>query len=65
MNLYVKAMAKKSEGENSEKVLPVEYLGTTMVAHGQDFQHDSEFGSCLISMLYIQVLIMTAAYGSF
>jgi hypothetical protein len=62
MNLYVKAMGKKSEGETSDKVLPIEYLGTTMVAHGQDFQHDSEFGSCMISMSYTRALLMTGAH---
>lgn len=47
MTLYVKAISRK-EAEGREKMLPVEFLGQTLVAHGQDFQADSEFGNCLI-----------------
>ncbi|KAE9983664.1 hypothetical protein BLS_009657 [Venturia inaequalis] len=49
MTLYVKSISRK-EAEGREKMLPVEFLGQTMVAHGQDFQADSEFGNCLIGM---------------
>lgn len=52
MSLYVKAISKKSEGEGAEKQLPVGYLGSTMVQHGQDFSADSEFGHCLLSMYF-------------
>lgn len=47
MTLYIKSISRK-EAEGREKMLPVEFLGQTMVAHGQDFQADSEFGNCLI-----------------
>src|ERR1700761_86171 len=46
MSLYVKHVGKKSEGEERDKV-PIGYLGSTMVSHGQDFSPDSEFGNCL------------------
>jgi len=49
MSMYVKAVGKKSEGEDRDKLLPVGYLGATMVSHGHDFSPDSEFGNCLIS----------------
>jgi hypothetical protein len=50
MTLYVQALAKRKEADDHDKLLPVGYLGATMIGHGQDFQMDSEFGSCLISM---------------
>ena len=51
MNLYVKAISKRNEGEDREKSLPVGYLGRVMVNHGEDFENDSEFGQSLISAL--------------
>lgn len=56
MSLYVKAVGKKSEGDG-DKMLPVGYLGSTMVGHGQDFAHDSEFGNCLLSMNPMRTLL--------
>jgi hypothetical protein len=50
MTAYVKSISKRSEGEERDKMLPVGYMGQTMVSHGQDFNHDSEFGNCLIAM---------------
>ncbi|KAF2422073.1 BAR-domain-containing protein [Tothia fuscella] len=50
MTVYIKSLSKRNEGEDREKLLPVGYLGSTMIAHGQDFSHDSEFGNCLQSM---------------
>ena len=49
MNVYMKAVSKRSEVEGKEKTLPVAYLGGTMVSHGDDFEPDSEFGQCLTS----------------
>lgn len=46
---YIKALSKRSEGEDREKTLPVAHLGGTMINHGEDFESDSEFGQCLIS----------------
>lgn len=51
MNVYVKSMSRRGETfEDKEKGLPVSYLGRTMIAHGEDFEADSEFGNCLIAM---------------
>ena len=52
MTAYVKTLSKRQEGEDKEKILPVAYLGSTMVNHGEDFEDDSEFGQCLMSELY-------------
>jgi len=48
MTGYVKSMSKRNEVEDKEKILPVAYLGQTMMNHGEDFEPDSEFGNCLI-----------------
>ncbi|KAI4118922.1 MAG: hypothetical protein LQ345_001109 [Seirophora villosa] len=50
MTAYVKTLSKRNEGDDKEKSLPVSHLGSTMVRHGEDFEDDSEFGQCLISM---------------
>lgn len=52
MNGYVKTLSKRQEGDDKEKILPVAYLGSTMVSHGEDFEEDSDFGQCLQSILY-------------
>ncbi len=49
MTAYVKTLSKRSEGEDKEKILPVAYLGSSMINHGEDFENDSVFGQCLIS----------------
>lgn len=51
MTTYVKTLSKRNEGDDKEKSLPVSYLGSTMARHGEEFEDDSEFGQCLISML--------------
>ena len=51
MNGYVKTLSKRQEGDDKEKILPVAYLGSTMIGHGEDFEEDSEFGQCLQSMV--------------
>ena len=48
MTIYVKSLSKRNEVEDKEKILPVGYLGQTMIHHGEDFEPDSEFGNCLI-----------------
>lgn len=50
MNDYIKSISQKSEGSNREKQLPLAVLGSTMLAHGEDFELDSEFGQCLSVM---------------
>ena len=52
MTGYVKTLSKRSEGDDKEKILPVAYLGSSMINHGEDFEKDSVFGQCLISTLY-------------
>lgn len=50
MTAYVKSLSKRNEGEDKEKILPVAFMGSTMVNHGEDFENESEFGQCLIGM---------------
>ncbi|KAL3419529.1 bar domain-containing protein [Phlyctema vagabunda] len=50
MTIYIKSLSKRNEIEDKEKILPVGYLGQTMIHHGEDFEPDSEFGNCLIGM---------------
>ena len=50
MNSYIKSISKRNEGEEKDKVLPIGCLGSAMASHGDDFEPDSEFGQCLISM---------------
>ena len=51
MTAYVKTLSKRQEGDDKEKSLPVAYLGSTMVSHGEDFEDDSEFGQCLLGII--------------
>ena len=52
MNAYTKSMSKRCDPhEDKEKGLPVSFLGRTMMAHGEDFEPDSEYGNCLIGKL--------------
>ncbi|CAK7216108.1 hypothetical protein SBRCBS47491_002720 [Sporothrix bragantina] len=51
MTAYVKWVGRRGETfDDKEKGLPISYLGRTMTSHGEDFEHDSEFGSCLTSL---------------
>src|SRR6266487_4438722 len=50
MTAYVKSLSKRNEGADKEKILPVAYLGSNMIQHGDDFEPDSEYGACLNSM---------------
>ncbi|KAK7998909.1 Meiotically up-regulated protein [Apiospora marii] len=51
MNIYSKSISKRCDSaEDKEKGLPISYMGRTMMAHGEDFEPDSEFGNCLIVM---------------
>ncbi|KAJ5517983.1 hypothetical protein N7453_000405 [Penicillium expansum] len=49
MTSYVKAISKRNDGEDKEKTLPIAHLGGSMVAHGEDFDGNSEYGQCLIT----------------
>ena len=55
MTAYVKTLSKRNEGDDKEKTLPVSYLGSTMLHHGEDFENDSEFGQCLMSTWRLQI----------
>ncbi|OJJ48850.1 hypothetical protein ASPZODRAFT_1331974 [Penicilliopsis zonata CBS 506.65] len=48
MTAYVKAISKRSEGDDKEKTLPVAHLGSSMVSHGEDFDANSDFGQALL-----------------
>lgn len=49
MNTYIKWLSRRGETfEDGQKGLPVNYLGRTMVRHGEDFDPESEFGRSLI-----------------
>ncbi|KAJ5343143.1 hypothetical protein MYU51_016403 [Penicillium brevicompactum] len=48
MTSYVKAISKRNEGDDKEKTLPIAHLGSSMVAHGEDFDGNSEYGQCLM-----------------
>lgn len=50
MTVYVKSLSKRAEGDDKEKSLPGGNLGSSMVTHGEDFEPDSEFGTCLSSL---------------
>ncbi|ERT01095.1 bar domain containing protein [Sporothrix schenckii 1099-18] len=51
MTAYVKWVGRRGETfDDKEKGLPISYLGRTMTNHGEDFEHNSEFGNCLTSL---------------
>lgn len=50
MTVYVKSLSKRADADDREKNLPVGYLGSTMISHGEDFEPDSDFGICLSCM---------------
>lgn len=45
---YLKSLAKRNEGDDKEKLTPIDALGQTLLHHGEDFEADSEYGNCLI-----------------
>ena len=47
MTVYVKSLSKRSEGDDREKSLPIGHLGSSMISHGDDYEPNSVFGSCL------------------
>lgn len=51
MGGYIRWISRRSEVlEDKEKGSPVAHLGRTMATHGEDFEQDSEFGNCLLSL---------------
>lgn len=49
-NAYIKSLSKRDQGDKQERQLPIDYLGSTMTSHGDDFEADSEFGQCLTGL---------------
>ena len=62
MAAYVKSIARKNDGNDRDKSSPVGYMGTTMINHGEDFEPDSEFGNCLMSMLHISPAVFALKF---
>ncbi|KAF4979502.1 hypothetical protein FDECE_18043, partial [Fusarium decemcellulare] len=51
MTAYVKWISRRNELlDDKERGTPISYLGRTMATHGEDFEQDSEFGNCLLSL---------------
>ena len=51
MGAYVKWISRRNELlDDKERGSPISYLGRTMATHGEDFEQDSEFGNCLLSL---------------
>jgi hypothetical protein len=51
MSGYVKWLSRRNElMEDKERGTPMSSLGRTMATHGEDFEQDSEFGNCLLSL---------------
>ncbi|KAF4986970.1 hypothetical protein FGRMN_10593, partial [Fusarium graminum] len=51
MSSYVKWMSRRNELlDDKERGTPMSYLGRTMATHGEDFEQESEFGNCLLSL---------------
>ena len=48
--LYIRAMGKKKEGEDREKALPPEILGSAMVSHGGEYASESAYGQALLRL---------------
>ena len=47
---YVKSLSRRDQGEGKEKHLPVGHFANVLIAHGDDFEPDSEFGMCLTQL---------------
>ncbi len=47
---YLKSLSTRSEGPAKDKATPIANFGATLVSHGDDFDPDSEFGSCLLAL---------------
>lgn len=49
MNAYIKWLTHR-DTLVGEKGVPTAVMARTMIAHGEDFDRDSQFGNCLIEM---------------
>ncbi|RKL16567.1 hypothetical protein BFJ68_g5182 [Fusarium oxysporum] len=51
MSGYVKWLSQRNElMDNKERGTPMSSLGRSMATHGEDFEQESEFGNCLLSL---------------
>lgn len=51
MGAYIKWISRRNELlDDKERGSPISYLGRTMATHGEDFEPDSDFGNCLLSL---------------
>ncbi|KAK6350660.1 hypothetical protein TWF718_003845 [Orbilia javanica] len=46
-NIYIKSLSKRREGDDREKMIPIDIVGQSMVLHGEEFEQDSLYGQCL------------------
>ena len=46
-SVYIKSLSKRDQGESKDKQVAVGHFGSTLASHGDDFEHDSDFGQCL------------------
>lgn len=47
--IYIKSLSKRREGDDREKMIPVDIVAQSMLNHGEEFESDSQYGQCLIS----------------
>lgn len=51
MNVYVKWTGRKCDGfEDKERNTPIGFMAHNMTNHGEEYEEDSEFGNCLVSL---------------
>jgi hypothetical protein len=48
-NIYIRSVSKRKEQDDKEKMLPLDVLSQSLIYHGEEFEHDSTFGTCLTS----------------
>ena len=48
MTSYIKSISKTKEAEERDRSLPVSYMGSVMIGHGEQFGRDSVYGNCLV-----------------
>ncbi|RPA87310.1 BAR-domain-containing protein [Ascobolus immersus RN42] len=46
-NIYIRSVSKRKEQDDKEKMLPLDSLSQSLIYHGEEFEHDSTFGTCL------------------
>lgn len=50
MNVYIKNISKRTEGDGKEKSTPIGSMGFSMSRHGAEFEEGNKFGQCLSGM---------------